>query len=225
MKSLEILDISKEYNIHLSNNEEKHFIIFNSNLNIDKFKLHIDLDNFVNLSIYNVVTTTNKFLIDELININGSNSHVEIINVLLVKNCSLDSNIIINHNYNNSSSAFSTYCIALSDTFVTLNNNAYIKKGCSKSIVHQKAKGLTLDKTSIIKAQPNLYIDEYDVQASHAASIGSINKDDLFYLTSRGLTIEESSKLIVMGFIKPVLDEIDNDDLKNNIFDHFTKLL
>ena len=108
---------------------------------------------------------------------------------------------------------------------MVLNNNAKIIKGASKSVVHQKAKGLTLSQTSKIKAMPNLYIDEYDVIANHAASIGSINKEDLFYLMSRGLEEKQASKLIVLGFVQPLLDKIDNTELKEEISKEFEKNL
>ena len=72
---------------------------------------------------------------------------------------------------------------------------------------------------------PNLFIDEYDVIANHAASIGSINKEDLFYLMSRGLEEKEASKLIVLGFVQPLLDKIDNKELKEEISKEFEKNL
>ena len=72
---------------------------------------------------------------------------------------------------------------------------------------------------------PNLFIDEYDVIAAHAASIGSISKDDLFYLMSRGLTLEEASKLIVLGFVQPLLDKIDNKELRKEIKQNFEEKL
>ena len=88
-----------------------------------------------------------------------------------------------------------------------------------------RAKGLTLSENAKIKAMPNLFIDEYDVIAAHAASIGSISKDDLFYLMSRGLTLEEASKLIVLGFVQPLLDKIDNKELREEIKQNFEEKL
>ena len=72
---------------------------------------------------------------------------------------------------------------------------------------------------------PNLYIDEYDVVANHSASIGSISKDDLFYLMSRGLTKEEATSLVVIGFIKPIIDNIQDDSLKEDIYKSFIENL
>ena len=89
----------------------------------------------------------------------------------------------------------------------------------------QKAKGLTLSKEAKIIAMPNLYIDEYDVIANHSATIGSISNDDLFYLMSRGLSKENATGLVVLGFIKPIIDNINDDTLKEEIYKNFIEKL
>jgi Fe-S cluster assembly protein SufD len=72
---------------------------------------------------------------------------------------------------------------------------------------------------------PNLYIDEYDVIANHAASIGSISKEDLFYLMSRGLEERDAAKLIVLGFVQPLLDKIADESLRKEIQENFVSKL
>lgn len=178
------------------------------------------------LKIYNVVTSKSDAKISAKIDLNGTRSSVEIINLLLMnKNATLDSMVDIYHNTNHTSSNLTNYAISNANSKILLNNNATIKKASFASIAHQATKGLTLTKTSKIKALPNLYIDEYDVIANHACSIGSINKEDLFYLMSRGLSETEASKIVVMGYVKPILDHIDNDELKNEIEIEFAKNL
>ena len=51
------------------------------------------------------------------------------------------------------------------------------------------------------KIQPNLYIDEYDIEASHGAYIGKFDFDTIFYLESRGLSEKESYNLLIKGFL------------------------
>ena len=52
---------------------------------------------------------------------------------------------------------------------------------------------------SIIK--PNLYIDEYDVDARHAATIGRFNSEDIFYLMTKGIDKKEAIELLISGFL------------------------
>ena len=71
----------------------------------------------------------------------------------------------------------------------------------------------------------DLFIDEYDVMASHGVAIGSINKDDLFYLMSRGLTKEAASNMVIMGLIEPVLKAIDNEEYATKFRNNFQQNL
>ena len=52
-------------------------------------------------------------------------------------------------------------------------------------------------------------------------SIGSLNPDDLFYLMSRGLPKEEASKIIIMGFINPLVDCITDTETKEMLKTNF----
>ena len=54
----------------------------------------------------------------------------------------------------------------------------------------------------------NLEIDEYDVIASHGASIGAIDDEELYYLMSRGLTEDKAKELLIMGFIDRFREEL-----------------
>ena len=72
---------------------------------------------------------------------------------------------------------------------------------------------------------PNLYINEFDVIANHACSIGSVNEDDLFYLMSRGLSKDTATELIVMGFIAPLLEQIKDSNIQKVIYNHFKQIL
>ena len=85
-----------------------------------------------------------------------------------------------------------------------------------KSIAHQKNNGIILAKKAQLHANPLLLIDEFDVEASHGAAIGKIDDEQLYYLMSRGLTLQEAEKLIISGFLTPVLTLLDSDALKNN---------
>ncbi len=188
--------------------------------------LSIRLEKNASVKIYNIVITSTDVVLKENIYLEKPNGNCEIISVLLAtEDASLNSDINIYHLEGNTSSVFENYGIAHGNAKMTLNNNATIKQGASKAVVMQKAKGLTLSKNAKIKAMPNLYIDEYDVVANHSAAIGSISNDDLFYLMSRGLTKEGATSLVVLGFIKPIIDKISDQNLKDKIYQDFiTKL-
>ena len=101
----------------------------------------------------------------------------------------------------------------------------FIKNGMKNSDARQMTRGLNLSKKASVKAQPNLLIDEYDVVASHSASIGSIDKEELFYLMSRGLTVTQAQEMVILGFIEPILGNIKSEELQKVIYMEFAKLL
>jgi len=83
-----------------------------------------------------------------------------------------------------------------------------IKKGCVNSKASVRCDGLMLDNLSKAKTFPSMEVSENDVEVSHEAAVGKIGEDQLFYLMSRGLSEEEATKMIVAGFIEPVIKEL-----------------
>jgi len=51
-------------------------------------------------------------------------------------------------------------------------------------------------------------IDEDDVKCGHAASVGQVSEEQIYYMMSRGITREEATRLIVNGFLAPVVSEV-----------------
>ena len=64
---------------------------------------------------------------------------------------------------------------------------------------------------------PTLEINANDVKASHGATVGNLDKDEIFYLMSRGLTKSSAEKLIINGFFAPVLKSIDSEILREHL--------
>lgn len=73
---------------------------------------------------------------------------------------------------------------------------------------YQKHDVLILNNNAEADAIPELEIETDDVKCSHGATIGKVNKDQLFYLRSRGLSKEEATKMIIKGFFEPLIKMI-----------------
>ena len=97
---------------------------------------------------------------------------------------------------------------------IILNGVEKIEKGMKQANAFQTLKGIITSDSASVEVNPILLIDEYDVKAGHGATIGKIEEDVLYYLMSRGLNKKESEKLIINGFLKPVIDEIDDEPLR-----------
>ncbi|MEM3126550.1 MAG: Fe-S cluster assembly protein SufD [Candidatus Woesearchaeota archaeon] len=102
-----------------------------------------------------------------------------------------------------------------SDIFVraVLNNKAKamlrglvrIDKAASNSSGYQKEDILLLSEEAEGNSLPQLDINNHDVRCTHGATIGTVDKQHLFYLMSRGLTKEQATTMIVAGFFYPVM--------------------
>jgi len=77
----------------------------------------------------------------------------------------------------------------------------HIKAESQDIKAHLECRGLVLSKEGSIHAIPELQTDFRDVDLSHEAAIGKINRDEVEYLCSRGLTAEQAQSIIIRGFM------------------------
>ena len=94
---------------------------------------------------------------------------------------------------------------------------SHIFEKAIKSKTQQNAKIMVFDEASNAIAKPILRIDENDIEASHAAVVGKINDEHLFYLTSRGISEADAKQLITFGYLKPILLGFNNEETRNYI--------
>lgn len=85
---------------------------------------------------------------------------------------------------------------------------ARVQKGAHNSKCNVVCDALILDEESRSDTYPYIEIMEQDVSVGHEASVSRIGEEQLFYLTSRGLTEAEASTMIVNGFVEPLVKEL-----------------
>lgn len=91
------------------------------------------------------------------------------------------------------------------DGLIRINNGAKGADGyfASKILLFDDAKG---------RSVPSLEIDENDLKAGHASTVGRPDENQLFYLRSRGLSEKEAETLIVTGFFNPIISYLQKDE-------------
>ncbi len=80
-----------------------------------------------------------------------------------------------------------------------------IAKGATGAKTSVRCDGLMMDHESKALTFPSMDVHEHDVEVAHEAAVGKIGEEQLFYLMSRGLTEDAATKLIVAGFIEPIV--------------------
>ena len=108
--------------------------------------------------------------------------------------------IKINHNAFNTHSELFNHGVNVKDNKLNYSITSYVPNEYSKCICNQDNQIINLsDGKSTIK--PNLLIDNFDVNSSHSAYIGTFKNEDMFYLMSRGISRSNCYKLLLKGFL------------------------
>jgi Fe-S cluster assembly protein SufD len=97
------------------------------------------------------------------------------------------------------------------------NGIGKIEYGATKANAEQESRVLMLSEKARGDANPILLIDEDDVTAGHAASVGRVDPLQLYYLMSRGITKKEAERLVIHGFLAPVVNELPIEGVKKQL--------
>ena len=93
------------------------------------------------------------------------------------------------------------------------------KKGAKKAIGDEKEYCTILSDTAKSISLPILLCTEEDVEGSHSTACGKIDKKNLFYLMTRGLTKQEAEKLIIRAGFNEIIENIQNEEIKKEIIE------
>jgi len=92
-----------------------------------------------------------------------------------------------------------------------------VEKDAQKTNAYQECRNLMLSPTTHAVPIPGLEILANDVRCTHAATVGRVDREDLFYLMSRGLSRQEAERLIVRGFFQEILDRIELEPVRDAV--------
>ncbi|MGT2637063.1 Fe-S cluster assembly protein SufD [Streptococcus ratti] len=109
---------------------------------------------------------------------------------------------------NNSVGHILQHGVILERGTLTFNGIGHIIKGAKGADAQQESRVLMLSDKARSDANPILLIDENEVTAGHAASIGQVDPEDMYYLMSRGIDKETAERLVIRGFLGTVITEI-----------------
>lgn len=112
-----------------------------------------------------------------------------------------------------------TRAVMLEEATAIINGITKIEKGATHCDGQQTERVLMLSPKARGDANPILLIDEDDVTAGHAASVGQVNAEQIYYLMSRGISRSEAEYLVIFGFLAPVISEIPLEGVRGRLQD------
>jgi len=89
-----------------------------------------------------------------------------------------------------------------------------VEEGAQKTNAYQENRNLLLSKTAHADSIPGLEILANDVRCTHGATLGQVDREQLFYLMTRGLSRAEAERMIVLGFFQDVLDRVELEPVR-----------
>ena len=146
----------------------------------------------------------------------GENASVEVVGLVLGKGndeVMFDAHIV--HAAPNTISNVNVRSVLRDRSMFSFRGNVKIEKGAKGSNAYLRSDALLFDDAKMGDDTPALEILEPDVKAGHAATVGKVDEQMLFYLMSRGLSKKAAEKMLIDGFIEPILEKINMRRGKN----------
>ena len=221
-------NIKVKYNFNIAKNAKLEILtnFLSRRKTSAKVDLEFTLDENAYLKQLNALTFNGTIEFTSLINLNGKNAKtdIELLNVG-GRGSKYFVNQTINHNEIATLSNINNWLISTDNSKLNYTVTGKIVKGMEHSKCHQSNKGIMLSDDSEIMVEPKLLIDEYDVEASHGAAIGQMDELQLYYLLSRGLSVQEAKSLIITGYTNPFIRMIENKEVAKQFASQISRLI
>lgn len=139
----------------------------------------------------------------------GNNSRSESIGIAFAgKGQHQDTGSKVIHIGKNTSSTIKAKSISKDGGITAYRGLVKVMKGACGAKSNVQCDALMVDDISKSDTTPYMQIQEDDVHIGHEATVGKISDEQIFYLTSKGISEEEAMKMIVSGFIEPITKEL-----------------
>ncbi len=158
--------------------------------------------------------------------VNGQNSTVNFIGIVIADGEEKFPFETISNHYQPNTNAYYYIRSAMFDkSEIDYKGNLVIKKEAQQTDSYLAHNTLMLSKKAKTNTMPCLEIEADDVKAGHAAAIGKVDDELLFYLESRGINKREGQEMLIKGFLEADLNMIDSEEARIFIVKEIEKQL
>lgn len=147
---------------------------------------------------------------------NGSHANLKVVGLSAGRQVQGVDTRVTNYG-NNSVGHILQHGVILESGTLTFNGIGHIIRGAKGADAQQESRVLMLSDKARSDANPILLIDENEVTAGHAASIGQVDPEDMYYLMSRGLDRATAERLVIRGFLGSVITEIPVKEVRDQM--------
>ncbi len=126
--------------------------------------------------------------------------------------------ILIHHKAPGCSSTQLVNGIAGGASEVNFSGTIVVAPDAQKTEAYQENHNIVLGSKARVNTKPQLEIYADDVKCSHGATVGQLNEDELFYMRSRGIPMDEAQRLQMLSFLAPVIPEGREEEIEKALW-------
>ncbi len=108
-------------------------------------------------------------------------------------------------------------CIAGGSSHIVFNGRIMIHRDAQKTSGAMSNKNLLLSSKAEIDTKPELEIYADDVKCAHGTTIGQLDAEELYYLTTRGISKDNAATMLTLGFVNELIQKIPNESIKERL--------
>lgn len=155
---------------------------------------------------------------DFLVSLNGENAETHLSGLwVLRKRLESHQHISVIHNAPNTRSMQLFKGVLHEDSHSSFDGKIIVDRLAQKTEAYQLNNNLILSPTARAETKPNLKIFADDVKASHGATVGELDPEQLFYLLTRGIPRKQAQEILIHGFCQEVVRLVPYESLKRII--------
>ncbi|WP_332065575.1 Fe-S cluster assembly protein SufD [Bartonella sp. CB189] len=208
--------VSSVFSLHVADNSDVTWILIrNRGMNSTQFsRLRAALGKNANLALYiiNVGSQLNRQEVDVKLQ-EESNFQLRAINLLSGKTHN-DLTMTVRHVAEKSTSTEIVRNVATDKARGVFQGMIRVAQEAQKTDARMACNSLILSDDAEFDAKPELEIFADDVACGHGATVARINRDQLFYLMTRGIPFKTAKEILIKGFVLELIDEITHDKIK-----------
>ena len=165
------------------------------------------------------ITLTNGFSRNDFkIDVDGENATTHLLGMAIATGKQhVDNHTLINHNAPRCTSKEMFKYVLNDEAIGAFAGKILVKPLCPKIDAYQGNRNIVASPTARMYTKPQLEIYTDDVKCAHGATVGQLDKEALFYMQTRGISLPVAQKLLMQAFMSDVIDGIRLDSLKDRL--------
>ncbi|RMD84892.1 MAG: Fe-S cluster assembly protein SufD [Candidatus Dadabacteria bacterium] len=154
---------------------------------------------------------------ESYISLEGEHCKAQVRGLSVMESSALSDNLVeMKHSKPNSRSSQKFKGVYSGSSAGVFRGTIIVEKEAIGTEAYQSHDSILLTDTASATTLPHLKIWADEVKCSHGATVGQLDDESIFYLRSRGIAEDEARKILLNGFMKDVLDEVECSVVKDN---------